>query len=138
LQDYLDALDWVESVGGVAGTIARSNANASVVAGWVARTDWVDFLALVPETRSNSSLCLKIVDQEVAALPRDMRDAFPGRIAALLDGENAAKDIASHRSAPPGLRIWTGATIERSDLEALLPWLDWAFAQEKKALPRAA
>ena len=133
LQDYLDALDWVESVGGVAGTIARSNANASVIAAWVARTGWVDFLARVPETRSNSSVCLKIVDPEILALPPGMRDAFPGQIAALLDAENAAKDIASHRSAPPGLRIWTGATVEKSDLEALLPWLDWAFAHEKQA-----
>jgi len=138
LQDYLDALDWVESVGGVEGMIARSDANAAVVADWVARTAWVDFLARVPETRSNTSPCLKIVDPEVAALPPDMRDAFPGRIAALLDVENVAKDIASHRAAPPGLRIWTGATVERSDLKALLPWLDWAFAQEKQALAKAA
>jgi phosphoserine aminotransferase len=78
------------------------------------------------------------VDPEVLALPPDMRDGFPGRIAALLDAENAAKDIASHRAAPPGLRIWTGATVERSDLEALLPWLDWAFAEVKQALAKAA
>jgi phosphoserine aminotransferase len=138
LQDYLDALDWVESVGGVAGTIARSNANASVIADWVARTAWVDFLARVPETRSNTSVCLKIVDPEVAALSPQMRDALPARMAALLDVENVAKDIASYRDAPPGLRIWTGATVERSDLEALLPWLDWAFAEAKQSLARAA
>jgi phosphoserine aminotransferase len=138
LQDYLDALDWVESVGGVEGTIARSNANASVIADWVARTSWVGFLALVPQTRSNTSPCLKIVDPEVAALPPDMRDAFPGQIAALLDAEGAAKDIAVHRSSPPGLRIWTGATVEKSDLEALTPWLDWGFAEAKQALAKAA
>ena len=138
LQDYLDALDWVESVGGVAGTIARSNANASVIADWVGRTAWVDFLARVPETRSNTSVCLKIVDPEVAALSPQMRDALPARMAALLDVENVAKDIASYRDAPPGLRIWTGATVERSDLEALLPWLDWAFAEAKQSLARAA
>jgi phosphoserine aminotransferase len=138
LQDYLDALDWVESVGGVAGTIARSNANASVIADWVARTAWVDFLARVPETRSNTSVCLKIVDPEVTALSPQMRDALPARMAALLDVENAAKDIASYRDAPPGLRIWTGATVERSDVEALLPWLDWAFMEAKQSLAKAA
>lgn len=138
LQDYLDALDWVEGVGGLSGTIARSNANASVIAEWVSRTPWIDYLARVPETRSNTSVCLKIVDPEVMALPPEMRDAFPQRMASLLDGENAAKDIASHRASPPGLRIWTGATVERSDLEALMPWLDWAFAEVKQAFAKAA
>jgi phosphoserine aminotransferase len=138
LQDYLDALDWVESVGGVAGTIARSDANAAVIAEWVSRTAWVELLARVPKTRSNTSVCLKIVDPEVLALPPEMRDAFPGKMAALLDVENVAKDIAAYRDAPPGLRIWTGATVERSDVEALMPWLDWAFAEAKRALPKAA
>ena len=138
LQDYHDALDWVESVGGLAGTIARSNANAAALSDWVARTAWVDFLALVPETRSNTSICLKIVDPEIAALPPATRDAVPSRMAALLDAEDAAKDIAAHRAAPPGLRIWTGATVERSDVEALLPWLDWAFAEVKRAVLKAA
>ena len=138
VEDYLDALDWVDSVGGLAGTIARSDANASIIADWVARTPWVDFLARVPETRSNTSVCLKIVDPEVLALPADLRDAFPRRMAALLDRENVAKDIAAYRYAPPGLRIWTGATVERSDVAALMPWLDWAFAEEKQALAKAA
>jgi phosphoserine aminotransferase len=138
LEDYLDALDWVESVGGVKGTIARSNSNAKIIADWVARTDWVEFLARVPETRSNTSACLKIVDPEVLALPPDLRDAFPRGMARLLDAEDAAKDIASYRDAPGGLRIWTGATVEASDLEALLPWLDYAFAHEKQALAEAA
>jgi phosphoserine aminotransferase len=138
LQDYLDALDWVESVGGQAGTIARSNANAAVIADWVARTDWADFLARVPKTRSNTSVCLKIADPEVLALPPEMRDAFPRQMASLLDVENVAKDIASYRDAPPGLRIWTGATVEKSDVEALMPWLDWAFVEVKRAAAKAA
>lgn len=138
VQDYLDALDWVESVGGLEGTIARSNANAAVIADWVARTPWVEFLARAPETRSNTSPCFKIVDAKVAALPRDQSEAFPRRIAALLDAENVAKDIAAHRSSPAGLRIWTGPTVEESDLEALTPWLDWGFAEAKRALAKAA
>jgi phosphoserine aminotransferase len=138
LEDYLDALSWVESVGGVEGTIARSDANAAVIADWVARTKWVEYLARVPATRSNTSVCLKVVDAEVLALPPKLRDEFPKRIAALLDAENVAKDIAAHRHAPSGLRIWTGATVERSDVEALTPWLDWAFAREKQAIAKAA
>ena len=138
LQDYLDALDWVESVGGQAGTIARSERNAAVIAEWVAHTAWVDFLARVPETRSNTSVCLKIVDPKVLALPPEMRDAFPRLMASLLDVENVAKDIASHRASPPGLRIWTGATVDKSDVEALMPWLDWAFAEVKRSVAKAA
>jgi phosphoserine aminotransferase len=138
LEDYLDALDWIESVGGLRGTIARSDANAAMISAWVERTAWVDFLARVPETRSNTSICLKIVDPDLAALPPEKRDAVPAAIAALLDAEDAAKDIASHRAAPPGLRIWTGATVERSDVEALLPWLDWAFAEVKGAVLKRA
>jgi phosphoserine aminotransferase len=138
LEDYLDALAWVESIGGVMGTIARSNANAAAIADWVARTPWADFLAKVPETRSNTSVCLTIVDPEVLALPPGLRDAFAKRMAALLDKEGVAKDIASYRDAPSGLRIWTGATVEKSDVEALMPWLDWAFASVKQSLAKAA
>ncbi len=138
LEDYLDALAWVESIGGVEATIARSDANAAIISEFVARTAWVEFLARVPETRSNTCACLKIVDPEVLALPPKMREDFPRRMAALLDAENAAKDITSYRDAPAGLRIWTGATVEASDLEALLPWLDYAFAHEKQALAKAA
>jgi len=125
-------------VGGLAGTIARSDANAKLIADWVARTPWVDFVARDPETRSNTSVCLKVVDPDVQALPDALRADVPRRIAALLDAEDVANDIASYRDAPPGLRIWTGATVERSDVEALLPWLDWAFAEVKRALAQAA
>ncbi len=138
VQDYLDALSWVESVGGVKGTIARSDANAAVIANWVAKTPWVDFVARIPETRSNTSVCLKIVDKDVLALPPGLQAELPRRIARLLDEENVAKDIASYRDAPPGLRIWTGATVERSDVEALMPWLDWAFAEVKQNIAKAA
>jgi phosphoserine aminotransferase len=138
LEDYLDALAWVESIGGVEATIARSDANAAIISDFVARTPWVEFLARAAETRSNTSACLRLADPEVLALPPEMRDAFPHRMAALLDKEDAAKDIASYRHAPPGLRIWTGATVEAGDLEALLPWLDYAFAHEKQALVKAA
>jgi phosphoserine aminotransferase len=138
LEDYLDALSWVERVGGLYGTIARSDANAAVITDWVKRTSWVDFLARSPETRSNTSVCLKLVDPEVLALPPKLRDEFPKRMGALLDAENVAKDIDAYRHAPPGLRIWTGATVEKSDLEALTPWLEWAFAREKEKLANAA
>jgi phosphoserine aminotransferase len=138
LEDYLDALSWVERVGGLYGTIARSDANAAVITDWVKRTSWVDFLARLPETRSNTSVCLKLVDPEVLALPPKLRDEFPKRMGALLDAENVAKDIDAYRHAPPGLRIWTGATVEKSDLEALTPWLEWAFAREKQKLAKAA
>ena len=105
---------------------------------FVAKTPWVDFLARVPETRSNTSACLRIVDPEVLALPATLRDEFPRRMAALLDRENVAKDIGSYRHAPAGLRIWTGATVEAGDVAALMPWLDYAFAHEKQALAKAA
>jgi phosphoserine aminotransferase len=125
-------------VGGVEGTIARCDANAAVIADWVTRTKWVDYLARVPATRSNTSVCLRIVDPAVLALPPKLRDEFPKRIAMLLDVENVAKDIAAHRHAPPGLRIWTGATVDTSDVEALMPWLDWAFARQMQAIAKAA
>jgi phosphoserine aminotransferase len=133
LEDYLDALAFAESVGGLDGMIARADANAGVIADWVGRTPWVDFLAVRPETRSNTSVCLKIVDPAVLAVPEPARADFARRLAALLDAENVAKDIGAYRTAPPGLRIWTGGTVEKSDLEALMPWLDWAFAEVKRA-----
>ena len=112
LEDYLDALDWVDSVGGLEGTIARSDANAAVLSSWVERTAWVDFLAHAPETRSNTSVCLKIVDPDVAALPPEERDAVPAAVAALLDAEDAAKDVASHRAAKLAADHGRTATLE--------------------------
>ena len=134
LEDYMDALRFVESVGGLERTIARSDANAAVIAEWVAKTPWVDFLAQEPATRSNTSVCLKILDPDIAALSPELRDGFPQALADRLSEEDVAKDIAAYRHAPPGLRIWTGATVEKADVEALMPWLDWAFSQEKQAV----
>lgn len=138
VEDYLDALDWAQSVGGLDALMSRADANASVIADWVSQTDWVDFLAEVQETRSNTSVCLKITDASVIALPLDAQAAFAKRVASLLDAEGVAHDIAFYRDAPPGLRIWAGATVERSDMEALMPWLDWAFANARAELAKAA
>ena len=127
-EDYLDALKWAESIGGLAALHARADANAKVLAEWVARTPWVDFLAADAAIRSNTSVCLKVVDPRVTSLPKPAQAEFTKTLAALLEKEGVALDVASYRSAPPGLRIWCGATIECSDLMALTPWLDWAFA----------
>ena len=127
-EDYLDALKWAQSIGGVAALQARANANAKVLADWVGRTPWVDFLAPVEATRTNTGVCLKVVDARVTSLPPAGQAEFAKNLAAILEKENVAVDAASYRSAPPGLRIWCGATVEQSDLQALTPWLDWAFA----------
>jgi phosphoserine aminotransferase len=118
--------------------VARTDENLGVIADWVARTEWVDFLAEAPSVRSNTSVCLKIVDPEVAGMDAEARDAVARNIAALLADEGIAYDIGSHRDAPAGLRIWTGATVEKTDLEALMPWLDWAFATAKQRGAEAA
>jgi len=130
VEDALDALAWVESVGGLAGTIARTQANAAVIGEWVAQCEWVDYLARDPASRSPTSVCLAIADPRVAGLSEDRRRAFVQALAARLDAEDAGRDIANHRDAPPSLRIWAGPTVERTDLEALMPWLDWAFQAE--------
>ncbi len=136
--DYLEALDWAESVGGLAGLMRRADANAKILFDWIARTPWVENLAQDPATWSNTSVCLKIVDAGVRGLPLEEQAAFAKRIADLLDKEGVAKDIGSYRDAPPGLRVWTGATVETRDVEALVPWLDWAFAEAKAGLAKAA
>ena len=134
LEDYLDALAWAEKIGGAKALAARADANAGVLNSWVDRTAWIENLAVVPATRSNTSVCLRIVDPAVTILSLDAQAAFAKAIAALLDKEGVANDIAFYRDAPPGLRIWTGSTIELSDVEALTPWLDWAFTSEKAKL----
>src|SRR5215469_7764918 len=138
VEDYLDALHWAKSIGGLKALMARADANANAVAAWVDRTPWVDFLARDPAIRSNTSVCLKIVDPAVAALPIDAQSAFAKALAAAVEKEAAGYDIAHYRDAPPGLRIWCGASVEASDVEILTQWLDWAFAKAKDALPKAA
>ncbi len=134
VEDYLVALDWAIARGGLPALIAKADANQQVIADFVATRDWVDFLPVDRATRSNTSVCLKIVDPVVTALDADRQAAFAKALAARLEEAGAAFDIGSYRDAPPGLRIWTGGTVEADDLKALLPWLDWAFAQEKAAL----
>ena len=138
VEDALDALKWGASIGGLHGMQARADQNLAVLADWVAKTDWVDFLAASPEIRSNTSVCLKVVDPQIAALPEDAQADFAKKLASLLEKEGAALDIGGYRDAPAGLRIWCGATVEASDLEALTPWLDWAFSETKAAVLQAA
>ncbi len=129
VEDYIDALKWSASIGGLPALLARSDANLKVLADWVAKTPWVDFLAEDAATRSNTSVCLKVVDPKILALPAEAQADFAKKLSSLLEKEGAALDIGGYRDAPPGLRIWCGATVEASDLEALTPWLDWAFAE---------
>jgi phosphoserine aminotransferase len=138
VEDYLDTLSWAKSVGGLKGLMARADANAGAIAEWVARTPWVDFLAKEAAIRSNTSVCLKVVDPAIGKLAPDAQAAFVKGLAAALDKEGVAYDIDAYRDAPPGLRIWCGSTVERADVEALTQWLDWAFAQSKDALAKAA
>jgi phosphoserine aminotransferase len=138
VEDYLDTLQWAKSIGGLKATMARADANTKAIADWVAVTPWIDFLAKEQATRSNTSVCLKIVDPAVTRLPGDAQTAFVKGLAAALEKEGVAYDIDSYRDAPLGLRIWCGSTAECADVEALTQWLDWAFARAKAALPKAA
>ncbi len=131
LEDYLDALTWAESVGGLKGLIARADANLAVLEHWVQKSSWAAFLASDPVSRSNTSVCLKIIDPWFDGLNSESQADAAKKIATLLDKENVAYDIAAYRSAPSGLRIWCGATVDAADLETLTPWLDWAWAQVK-------
>ncbi len=138
VEDYLDALAWAESVGGLKGLHARADASAKVIHDWIARTPWIANLAEDPATWSNTSVCLRFVDPAVTALSKDEQANFAKGIVAVLDKEGVAKDIGSYRDAPPGLRIWTGSTVETSDVAALVPWIEWAFAEAKASLSKAA
>jgi phosphoserine aminotransferase len=138
IEDAVDAMEWGKSVGGLKAMQARADANFKVLSDWVAKTEWVDFLAQIPETRSNTSVCLTIVDKAVKLLDGDAQAAFAKAIVSRLDKAGAAYDIGAYRDAPTGLRIWAGSTIEAADLKALTVWLDWAFASEKAALKAAA
>ena len=137
VEDYIDALQWSKSIGGLDGLIGRADANLKAIADWAAKTPWVDFLASDVAIRSNTSVCLRIVDPAITALSTEEQATFVKQIPALLDKEKVAYDIDGYRDAPPGLRIWCGATVETSDVAALTHWLDWAFATAKAALSKA-
>src|SRR5271163_3763240 len=128
VEDYLDALKWSASIGGLGELRRRADENLKALEDWVAKTPWIGFLAEDPAIRSNTSVCLKVVAPEITALPEDAQADFAKRLAALLEKEGVALDIGGYRDAPPGLRIWCGATVDTDDLRALTPWLDWAFA----------
>ncbi len=138
VEDYIDALLWAKSLGGLKALIGRADANAKVIADFVAANDWIANLAVKPETASNTSVCLRIVDTEVSALDEDGQAAFAKGLVALLEKEAVAFDVGHYRDAPSGLRIWAGATIETSDMQALMPWLAWAFQMQKATLSKAA
>jgi phosphoserine aminotransferase len=138
VEDYLDALEWAKAIGGLPALYARADANAKVIADWVARTNWIDFLARNPAVRSNTSVCLKVIDPTVSRLAADAQAAFVKGIAASLEKAGVAYDIDGYRDAPPGLRVWCGSTVDRGDVEALTLWLDWAYVNAKDALAKAA
>ncbi|MGN6306900.1 MAG: phosphoserine transaminase, partial [Mesorhizobium sp.] len=138
VEDYLDTLQWAKGIGGLDALVARADANAAAIDRFVEKSPWLGHLAAEPATRSNTSVCLSIVDRQVTALDADGQAAFAKGLVSALDKEGVAYDIGHYRDAPPGLRIWCGATVETSDLEALLPWLDWAFASQKATLKAAA
>ena len=138
VEDYLDALNWGKSIGGLKALMARADANTKVLADWKAKTSWIDFLASDPAIRSNTSVCLKIVDPAITSLTSDLQADFCKKLVALVEKENAGFDFAHYRDAPAGLRIWCGATVEAKDVALLTQWIDWAFAETKAQLPKAA
>ena len=137
VEDALDGLKWAESIGGAEALISRSDINLNAIAHWVGNTEWTEFLAITPEIRSNTSVCLKIVDPWFLGLPAEVQASVPKKIDAILEKENVAYDINGYRDAPPGLRIWAGSTVETQNLQELFPWLDWAFASVKAELTEA-
>ena len=138
VEDYLDALNWAKSVGGLKALIARADANTKVLADWKAKTPWVDFLAKDAAIRSNTSVCMKVVDSAITSLSADAQADFSKKLVALVEKEGAGFDFAHYRDAPAGLRIWCGATVEAKDVEILTQWIDWAFAETKASLAKAA
>jgi phosphoserine aminotransferase len=138
VEDYLDALNWGKSIGGLKALMARADANTKVLADWKAKTPWIDFLAKDPSIRSNTSVCLKVVDPAITSLSADAQVDFAKKLVAMVEKENAGFDFAHYRDAPAGLRIWCGATVEAKDVALLTQWIDWAFAEAKAQLPKAA
>jgi len=138
VEDAIDGLAWAEKIGGLEALVARSEGNLAAIEAWAAKAGWVGFLAADKAVRSCTSVCLVITDPAVAALDAEGKAAFSKKMVALLEAEKVAYDIDAYRDAPPGLRIWAGATVETSDLEALFPWLDWAFAEAKAGIAKAA
>ena len=138
VEDYIDALEWAQSVGSLQGLIARCDANAKAVADFVAKKPFLGFLAKDPATRSNTSVCLTFIDPAITALAPEAQAAFAKDVAALLEKEGVGLDLGSYRDAPPGLRIWCGATVEASDVAALMPWIEWAFETVKSGLVKTA
>ena len=130
VEDYIDALLWAKSVGGLKGLIKRADANLAAIEAWIAKTDWVANLSARDDTKSNTSVCIKVVDTRITSLDSEGQEAFAKALAGTLEKAGAALDVGGYRSAPPGLRIWCGATVDTKDVKALLPWLDWAFATE--------
>ena len=127
VQDHLQALQWAKSIGGIDSLVQRSEDNLQIIADWVKQTPWVDFLATEPATRSSTSICLKVIDSEFAELSENGQRARIKSMTQRLESDNIAYDIAAYRDAPPGLRIWGGATVESSDIECLTQWLDWVW-----------
>jgi len=134
VEDYIDALEWAQKVGGLTGLMKRADANTRAIASFVRKTDWIDFLAVKPKTRSNTSVCLKFTHPKVAALDADKQAAFAKGIVATLEKEGAGLDLGHYRDAPPGLRIWCGATVQTRDIKALIPWIEYAFAKQLATL----
>jgi phosphoserine aminotransferase len=137
VEDFLDTLKWAANIGGLPALKARADDNLAALEAWVAKTPWVGFLAEDAATRSNTSVCLKVIDPAVTGLPAEAQADFAKELAALVEKEGAGLDIGGYRDAPPGLRIWCGATVDRDDVEALTPWLDWAFATVSAELASA-
>ncbi len=133
VEDYVDALKWAEKIGGLPALIRRADANVAALANWMEKSGWAGFLAATPRIRSNTSVCLKITDSWFAGLKKEDQATAASKIASVLEREGVAFDVGGYRAAPPGLRIWCGATVDSSDVEALTPWLDWAYAQVKQS-----